>query len=117
VNDYNPELQVVWIPPENRTTPEDKKHPFAIMHCPPDREPYIVMLVEENEMDQRVLERLFLADQSKNDVGARLNAANTAAKLMQEYERAARQEELDDFHTFLLKNPKHTIKHGGKVYR
>lgn len=117
VRDYNPELVVRWIPPEQRETAEEKTYPFAIFHEPPGRPPYVVMLVKESEMDQRVLERLFLADQKHTNVGARIAAANAAAKMVQEYERAAEREALRDFHTTLLKSPLHTFKHNGKVYK
>lgn len=116
IHDYNPELQLVWIPPENRTEQEEREYPFAVVHTPAVGPNYIVMLLRENEVDQRVLERLFLADQSKNDPKSQVMASNAAAKLVEEYEHAQRMEELAEFHAALIKSPKHTYRHNGRVY-
>lgn len=117
IQDYNPELHLVWIRPNDRTTPEERTHPFAIMHIPDGGEPYIVMKIKETELDQRVLAKLFEADQAKGDPLAKINAANQAAKALQAYQQAAEMEELADFHASLLKSPLHTFRHDGKVYR
>lgn len=116
IQDYNPELHLVWIRPQDRTTDEDRTHPFAIMHIPQGREPYIVMKIRENELDQRILAKLFEADQAKGDPLAKLNAANAAAQALQAYRHAAEMEEMADFHATLLKSPLHTFRHDGKVY-
>lgn len=116
IQDYNPELHLVWIRPQDRTTEEDRKYPFAVMHMPEGREPYIVMLIKENELDHRVLARLFEADQSKGDPLAKLNAHNAAIKALEAYKHAAEMEELADFHRTMIKSPLHTFRHNGKVY-
>lgn len=116
IQDYNPELHLVWIKPEDRVTDTDRKYPFAVMHFPRDGEPYIVMMVKENELDQRILARLFEADQAKGDPLAKLNAANQAAQVMKEYRQAQEREELAEFHAALLKSPLHTYRHNGKKY-
>src|SRR5690606_40739677 len=72
IQDYNPELHLVWIKPQDRVSATDREYPFAIMHFPRDGEPYIVMMIKENELDQRVLARLFEADQAKGDPMAKL---------------------------------------------
>src|SRR5690606_23190931 len=86
------------------------------MHFPRDGEPYIVMMIKENELDQRVLARLFEADQAKGDPMAKLNAANKAAQVMQEYRRSQEMEGLAEVHAALLKSPLHTYRHNGKKY-
>lgn len=116
IQDYNPELHLVWIRPQDRTTAEDRKFPFAVMHMPRDGEPYIVMQIRENELDQRVLARIFEADQSKGDPLAKLNAHNQAAQVLKEYRRAQEVEELNDLHETILKSPLHTFRHNGKTY-
>jgi len=116
IQDYNPELHLVWIKPQDRVSATDREYPFAIMHFPRDGEPYIVMMIKENELDQRVLARLFEADQAKGDPMAKLNAANKAAQVMQEYRRSQEMEELAEFHAALLKSPLHTYRHNGKKY-
>lgn len=116
IQDYNPELRLAWIPPESRTEAADREYPFAVMHHPRDKQPYVAMLVKENEVDARLLERVFLMDQTKVDVKKRVLAQNAAARALEEYENAAKLEEMAEFHAALLKSPLHTYKHDGRVY-
>lgn len=116
LHDYNPELELRWIPPERRSDPQDREFPFAVWHAPKDKPAYLVFLVKEDEVDQRLLERVFLADQAKNDVRARLMAQNAAAEAMRLFDKAAQEEEMAEFHSWLLKTPRSTVRHNGKVY-
>lgn len=119
IHDYNPELELRFIPEDKRTDPEDREYPFAVWHNPdPSKSmaPYLMFRIKADELDERVLERIFLSDQSKTDVRAHVLARNAAAKLMEEYENAAQAEELAEFHTWLLGTPRNSVKHNGVRY-
>lgn len=66
IKEYEPSLELAWVPPENRTLNEE--FPFAVIHRVQGVEPYVVMRLRENEVDHRVLARLYAADNSRGNV-------------------------------------------------
>jgi hypothetical protein len=81
INDYDPTLSLAWIPPDQRHF--DDTFPFAVVHDPLDAPPYIVFKLRENEVDHRVLARLFAGDNAKNDPVANAEAMEAAQRLME----------------------------------
>lgn len=118
LNDYNPELALVWIPPAMRETAHDREYPFAVMHFPAFGEPYIVKYVRENELDHRLIAEIWARDQSKHpNLKQKIMLENAAARAMELKEQAERLDEMAEVHTALLKSPKHTWRGpNGKVY-
>lgn len=78
VKEYDPYLELAWVPPENRKINE--KHPFAIVHRPPGLEPYIAMRLREDEVDHRVLGRLYAVDNGHGNVLTELEAEEKARR-------------------------------------
>lgn len=120
VHDFDPHLIVQWIPPAMRTTEEDKKHPYRIIHDgtgAAQGQPYEVMRLSEEDMDGRVIEKLFLLRVDKNDIPARIKAQYDALKAIGMKQFIEEQEAKRDLDIFRLKTPLHTFKHEGKVYR
>lgn len=58
LRDYDPNLQLQWIPPDKRSA-EDMA--FRVVHMEPGRTPYLVCVADE--ADERLLARVFEADQ------------------------------------------------------
>lgn len=118
IHDYNPDLELAWIPPENRTA-EDSL-PFAVIHNQMDGQRYVVFYLSEADLDHRVLARIFSSDMRKNDPKAVINEIemNEAAERILDSKKSeeAHQERLE-FGKALLTSPKHTYRHKGKVYR
>lgn len=114
ITDFNPHLQLVWIPPENRTE-DDTAPPFAIMDMSPGREPYIVFTIKEEELDERVLARLFQGDNTKHDVLAEIEAEERAAKILDLKRRMEAAEERQDFIKTVVGSGKHSFKHNGRI--
>lgn len=114
VHDFNPNLQLVWIPPENRgegdTTP-----PFAIMDTSPGREPYIVFTIQEDELDERVLAKLFRGDLTKHDVLAEIEAGEKARQVLDLKRRMEAAEERQDFIKTVVGSGLHSFKHNGRI--
>lgn len=114
IQDYDPTMELVWIPPENR----DGFHkPFAVRHNPLDAAPYIAFFLDEDEVDHRVIARIWENDTRKNDVKTHLENMERAAELVRLKERMDKEEERKDFVTSVISSPLHTYRHNGKVYR
>ncbi len=114
IRDFNPYLQLVWIPPENRTE-TDTTPPFAIMDTTPGKEPYVVFTIKENELDERVLAKLFQGDLAHNDVLARLEAEEKAATVLKLKEQMDKAEERKDFVKSVVGSGKHSFRHNGRI--
>lgn len=118
IHDYNPELELAWIPPENRSASDTK--PFAVIHNQSDGQRYLVMTLREDEVDHRLLARIFSADMRRHNPKNVISEIefNERAKRLYEAKKIEdeKQEKLDlAFH--ILKSKKHSYKHGGRVYR
>ena len=118
VNDFDRNLEVQWIPPDKRDSLSEKEKPFRIIHRGHgDGQPYTVMELSDDEMNGKVIERLFQSRVDKNDIPAQVRAAQDAAKVLQLKRLQEEQEATRDFDVFRLKTPLHTFRHDGKVYR
>lgn len=114
LSDYNPYLVLGYIPPADRI--EADTHPFALFFCPPDREPQLISIFKEEEVDERLLAWVFMNDSSRNDPLAYLEKLEDAQRIMHMKEQMEKEEEKRDRAAFMLKSPLHTIKMGkGKV--
>lgn len=116
IKDYNPDLELAWIPPENRLV-DDKELPFAVICRPPGGKPYVVFQLAEDEVDHRVLQRIFEADGTKNDVLASLEKKEAALKLIEMKKQMEAAEERREFAASVFKSPKSVYRHNGREYR
>lgn len=66
IKEYEPSLELAWVPPENRKLNEE--FPFAVIHRVQGIKPYVVMRLRENEVDHRVLVKLYAADGKNGNV-------------------------------------------------
>jgi hypothetical protein len=113
INDFDPRLQLVWIPPENRN-PTDVK-PYGILHTADDGLQKMVMLIKEEELDERVLQQLFLNDTSRHDVLATMEAREIAEALVRNKEKMEKAAERQEFISSVVKSPMHSFKHKGRI--
>lgn len=112
----NPQLSMAWIRPADRATADDFTHPYAVIQTLPDGRDVVIFTLREDELDHRVIARIFAGDQSKHDVFAQMDK-DAAAKKVMEYKK--KREIIDDaieIQRTVLKSPLHTFKHNGKVY-
>lgn len=114
IQDFNPDMELAWIPPEERNAFDIK--PFAIRHNPPNAPSYIVGFFSEEEMDHRIIAHLFSIDTTRNDVLGNLEREEAAKRALQMKEQIERDEMRKDFAKSLLKSRKHTYRHNGKKY-
>jgi len=113
INDFDRRLQLVWIPPENRT-PSDVR-PYGVLHTADDGSQRLVMLIKEEELDERVLQELFLNDTSRHDVLARMEANELAQTVLRNKQKMEEAEARQDFIKTVVGSPKHSFKHKGMI--
>lgn len=113
IHDFDHRLQLVWIPPEDRTLFDIK--PYGILHTNSDGAQKIVMLIKEEELDERVLQHLFLNDTERHDVLANLEAQELAATILKNKEKMEKAEERQDFIASVVRSPLHSFKHKGRI--
>lgn len=114
IQDFDPTLELRWIPPENRTAFDNK--PFAIWQVAPGFPPYIVMSLSEDELDHRVLASLFNASNKNGNILDKIEAEEAAKQVLRMKERMEIEEELRQFSVWALRQDK-TVKHNGVEYR
>lgn len=116
IQDYDPTLNLVWIPTENRL-PEDKDKEFAVVHRRPGHEPYIVLFAKPDEIDERLLVRLWTHDNKNGNVLDEIEARNAAAEAIKMRARMDAAEEQNDLTASIIGSNLHTYRHNGKVYQ
>lgn len=118
IMDYDQNLQLRWIPADKRT--REDKSPYQIVDTTGGTE-YIVFHFTELDSPEEVLARLFMGDNKQGNVLTRLEAQETANKLMQLKRKDDELEEMMDQAKFMFGTPLHYIKMGrddeGKLIR
>lgn len=109
INDWNPELFLLWIPPKDRRATDIA--PYAIAHKPSNgNPPYIIKYVQEDQLDHRLIAELWHMQENSKDIIGYLDKVNAAAEAL----RLKEQEEklLDDLDKMgsVLKSPLHTYR-------
>lgn len=115
IHDYNPELELAWIPHAERTAFDSK--PFAIIHNQPNGSRYVVGTFSEAEMDHRIIAHLFNHDARNRDVLSDLERENAAKELLGMKESMDAHADRLEMGRAMIKTQKSTWKHDGKTYR
>src|SRR4030067_1411292 len=97
IQDYNPDLYLMWIPPDKRGL--DDTEPFAIVHMPIGKPQYVVRRCKDSEVDVRLLQWLWSGDTARegNDILGSLEAyeaASKAIKLKEQEDQLAAQRDV-----------------------
>lgn len=111
VKDYDPLLQLRWIPPESRTR-EDKK-PYVIVDT---RTETAVLHASELDTPEEILARLFNCDNKQGNVLDRIESRERAYKIFELAKQKDLLEEAEDKAKFLIDSPLHTIKMDGRTF-
>lgn len=110
LNDYDPTLQLQWIPPGARN---EKDEPFRVVHFPPNRSPYLICTAQE--ADERLLAKVFQAD-AKNRSGSAItfiDAYNSAIQIANAKKMEEKRNEAHELAASILRSPKIHYRHGG----
>jgi hypothetical protein len=114
IREYDHHLDVKWVPPDQRG-PNDPA--FAITERLGDGREVVAFYVDtEDHFDEGVLARIYMGDNTKNDVQARVTAQNAAAEAVR---HAKQREELEEYYSLLgsmITSKRHTYRHNGRKY-
>lgn len=113
IQDYDPNLELAWIPPDERTAFD--RAPFAIIHNSPKGR-YIVGYFREDQMNHQIIAHLFKINNANRNVLTDLEAEEAAIKALEYKTLMDEQAEREDFAKHLIKTRKHRYHHNGKVY-
>lgn len=110
IKDYDPYLELRWIPPEKRADPEDSRNPYCIVDT---RSNYIVRHCSDSDSPVSILTSLFSADNRNGSALNRMEAENAAIEAFRLKEKMEEYEQLQDEAAFLMDTKKNYIKHNG----
>lgn len=116
IQDYEPTLSLVWIPIDQRSE-EDRGREFAVVHSPDGQRPYTVFHCSAEEVDHRLLARLFQGDTAKKNVLGWLDSIEEAKAIIKAKQEADLAEERQEIVRSIIKSPKSVYKHNGVKYR
>jgi hypothetical protein len=106
---YDPDLELMFIPPGSRG-PLDTK-PWAVVCRPRNAQPYYIGYYED--ADERLLARIIMADNAKQNVLTEMDAMNLAREAIK---RKTEQDALRESHAqaaAIFRSPKYHYKHNG----
>jgi len=124
LKDLKPTYSLVYVPQKDRTTPEEKQKPWAIIEQPDDMHEYVVRFLSEEEMKEphKILAWLFDGDITRHgadNVLKRIEAEENAKKLL---ELKRQEDEIEDrleFGAFMAtggRDKLHTFTHNGRKF-
>jgi hypothetical protein len=116
IADYDDTLRLVYVPRAERSA--DEVYPYAVMCFPTDNanQPYIIMRLAEEEVNETVLARLWAGDLTKhnaNEYLAKLDAANEALKMREELDIQEQRAEMHERARSIFRTPLHKYRLGG----
>lgn len=109
LQDYDPTLQLQWIPPDNRSSDDLA---FRVVCFPVRRSPYLVCTAQE--ADERLLAKVFEADQahSPNKLNY-IENYNKARELLIAKEDFEKRQEDHELAASIIRSTKSSYKHRG----
>lgn len=114
IKDYEPELDVMFIPPHMR---REGQAAYRIIHRPVGAPPYILFTVRRDEdFDERILQRIIVNDQrnGKHDL-TELEAYDFAQKLVEQQKFREKMDEANDIAKHVIKSHLNTYKVDDKI--
>jgi hypothetical protein len=112
IKDYDHRLELRWIPPNRRQPGEPE---FAIIEKNDNGQEYVAFLIEnEDYVDERLLGRIYAADNKDKSVGAEAEAHNKAIRDLIKKEQQEKDAMAADLALSMIKSPFHTYRHNGR---
>lgn len=106
VKDYDPGYALYWIPPAQRETLQEKQKPYVVVD---ERTGSPIMWASRTDTPDKILEELFLGDNTKGDVLARMEAHNAAVEALAMKEKMDVAEERQEYIAWLIGTKKNYI--------
>lgn len=114
IQDYDPSLELAWIPPQDRTAFDAE--PFAIFHNGPHGR-YLIGTFPESKMNHEIIAHLWGINNQNGSVLDKLELEEKAKEAIRLREIMDEQAEREDFAKSLIKSRLHRYRHNGKVYQ
>jgi hypothetical protein len=111
LQDYDPYLELRWIPPDKRT--RDDKKPYVVVDTHSNTP---VKYASELDIPEQILADIITADGKHGDVLSKLEAGEAAYKLFQMKKFMNDMEEAADEAKFFMKSPLNTIRFKDKKF-
>lgn len=110
IHDYEPNIRVDWIP--DRQAKAQNVNQFQIVYAPVGEPEFILFFVkDENEFDERVLQRIIVNDQRNGEVTwDEYSAAEATKKLIEKQVYLDMLEEAHEMAAAVLRSSKDTYK-------
>lgn len=105
LQDYNPSLELRWIPPEKREA-EDRDKPYMVVHQDRQGRNYIVLYASETDQPEDVMTRIIQADMKHGNVLDRMEIRNNVQRLFELRKREEELAEQEEFAAWLVKTNK-----------
>ncbi len=110
IHDYEPNLELAYVPPEART--EREEFPYAVIYNHPNGQRQLVMQLRENEVDHRVIARLWKADNANGNVLDGIEKEEQARKALEMLRKEDEEAERQELAAWMIKAPV-GAKHNG----
>jgi len=111
IKDYDPSLELRWIPHDQRT--RDDKEPYVIVDS---RNNLPVFYASELDTPTDILAKLFEGDNKNGNVLSRLEARESAVKILEAKQRLESYEEANDVARVFMQSPLNVFKHNNKKF-
>ena len=118
IKDYDPRLELAWIEPERRSDPTDHEFPFAVMYDnPATGRKDLVFRLRSNEIDHRILKRLWESDNKNGNVLDAIEAEEAARKAVELKRQMDEHEAKQELAEWMIKAPVGAKLGNGRVLR
>jgi hypothetical protein len=107
INDFNPHLELRWIPPTSRESKDERANPYCIVDTAGN---YIVMFASERDTPEQILAKLIDIDNTNGDVLRRLEAQNDAAKIFELKKQRELMDAASEVAAFMIRSPLNYLK-------
>jgi hypothetical protein len=112
IKDFDPYLELKWIPPSARDSSDSM--PYAVVASHPANAPYVLLRFGETEEPEEVLARIFMGDNTRNNVLDTVDAHNAAKEAFRLKERLDAMYEMHDKFHFLATSRSPNFVNWGK---
>lgn len=105
LQDYNPNLELRWIPTELRA-PEDRDKSYMVVSKDRAGKEYVVLYASELDQPEEIMTRIINSDMKHGNVLDRMEVRNNVHKLFQLRQQEEELAEKEDFSRWLVETKK-----------
>lgn len=113
IKDYDPQLELRWIPPEMRENKEEKSKPYVVVDT---RNEFPVLFANERDTPKEILGRLWNNDKKNGDILTRIDKNNEATEALKLKKKMEESEAKQDITAWVVGTTKNYINYNGKKF-